>query len=141
MDDKGNKLAVLVCILGLLAMYLLQRTDYFGLLMKIVNASDPNPNMDFAFNRAFRLVVNDLLCMGIIYFQFREKQFLKIGFWVFMLELLLILPIYLFIKLKWEGPTEISSPLLSPIHRMVVNPLLMIVLIAGLLFQKKWGAQ
>ena len=141
MDDKGNKLAVLVCILGLLAMYLLQRTDYFGLLMKIVNASDPNPNMDFAFNRAFRLVVNDLLCMGIIYFQFREKQFLKIGFWVFMLELLLILPIYLFIKLKWEGPTEISSPLLSPIHRMVVNPLLMIVLFAGLLFQKKWGAQ
>jgi hypothetical protein len=40
------------------------------------------------------------------------------------------------IKLGWEGDSEISSPLLSFVHRLIVNPLLMFVLMAGLVLQR-----
>lgn len=55
---------------------------------------------------------------------------------VFLLELLIVLPFYMVAKLTLEGDSEISAPLLSFIHRLIVNPLLMMVLLAGLLYQK-----
>lgn len=82
------------------------------------------------------MLVNDLVCMTLIYVLFLKKEYVRLAFYVFLIELLLILPVYLYFKLTLEGDSEISSPLLSPIHRMVINPLLMIVLIAGLYYQQ-----
>jgi len=52
-----------------------------------------------------------------------------------MFEFFILLPIYFIMKLSLEGDSEISSPLLSQLHRMIVNPLLMIILILGLVYQ------
>jgi len=47
----------------------------------------------------------------------------------FLAELFILLPVYFALKISLEGDAEISSPLLSQLHRMIVNPLLMLVLI------------
>lgn len=95
-----------------------------------------HPNAIFAINRIFRLILNDLACFLIIFAIFQEAKYLKIAFWVFLFELVVILPMYLVIKLSLEGDSEISSPLLSQVHRLIVNPMLMFLLIAGFFYQR-----
>lgn len=94
------------------------------------------PNTIFIISRTTRLLVNDLACFLIIFALFRERKYLKIAFWVFLAELLVILPVYLLVKLTLEGDSEISSPLLSQVHRLIVNPMLMILLMAGFFYQR-----
>lgn len=95
-----------------------------------------HPNAIFALNRTARLTLNDLACFLIILAVFREKKYLKLAFFVFLVELMVILPVYLVVKLGLEGDSEISSPLLSQVHRLIVNPMLMILLMAGFLYQR-----
>lgn len=94
------------------------------------------PWVPFIINRTSRLVVNDLACFILIYALFEEKKYLRIAFYVFLIELIVILPLYFILKLGAEGPSEISSPLLSQVHRLIVNPTLMLLLIAGFFYQK-----
>lgn len=97
------------------------------------------PIVVFVINRTTRLILNDFACLIIIFAIFREAKHLRIAFWIFLVELLVILPIYFVLKLSFEGASEISSPLLSHIHRLIVNPMLMILLIAGLVYQSFLG--
>ena len=115
-------------ILGLV--YVFQRINIAGLL------GDLSPNGIFIINRTARLVVNDMACLLIISGLFKGKNYLKIAFWVFLVELLVILPLYFMVKLSLEGDSEISSPLLSQVHRLVVNPMLMLLLVAGFFYQR-----
>lgn len=114
----------------LAAVYIFQRLNIAAIL------GDFHPNTIFAINRTIRLTLNDLACLLIIHALFQDRKYLKIAFIVFLVELLVILPLYLAIKLSAEGATEISSPLLSQIHRLIVNPMLMILLILGFYYQR-----
>lgn len=114
----------------LAVVYVFQRTDAAGVF------GDFHPNTVFALNRAIRLILNDVGCLLIILAVFREKKYLQIAFGVFLIELFALLPVYLLIKLWTEGDSEISSPLLSHIHRLIVNPMLMILLMAGFFYQR-----
>ena len=117
--------------LGMLAViYIFQKTSPAAAL------GFDDPNTVFAVNRATRLILNDVACFIIIMAIFRDKKYLKIAFYVFLIEFLIILPAYLAVKLTLEGDSEISSPLLSHIHRLIVNPMLMILLIAGFFYQR-----
>ena len=122
----------------LVAVYLLQRFSYAealnGILPDVLQIS--HPNAIFVVNKMIRLVINDFACMLFIYTLFRSKAHLTIAFYVFLIELLIILPVYFSIKLSLEGASEISSPLLSHVHRLIVNPLLMFLLIIGFLYQR-----
>lgn len=117
-----------IAILGFV--YVFQRINLAVLL------GDFHPNVVFVINRTARLILNDVACFLIIFALFRENKYLKIAFWVFLFELLVILPVYLLVKLSLEGDSEISSPLLSQVHRLIVNPMLMILLIAGFVYQR-----
>ena len=125
-----STLAIIILIL----VYLFQRTSLVGLLGGDTEAI--HPNVLFILNRTARMVLNDAACFVLIYAVFRERKYLKLAFVVFLIELLVILPVYLVIKLTIEGDSEISSPLLSQIHRLIVNPTLMILLMAGFAYQK-----
>lgn len=116
-----------IAILGLV--YIFQRINMAVLL------GDFHPNVNFVINRTTRLILNDLACFLIIFALFRKGKYLKIAFWLFLVELLIILPAYLAVKLTLEGDSEISSPLLSQVHRLIVNPMLMMLLIAGFIYQ------
>lgn len=92
--------------------------------------------LPFILNRFTRLVLNDTLCLILFLAIFNNRKELTLASAVFLLELLIVLPFYLVVKLTLEGDSEISAPLLSFIHRLIVNPLLMMVLLAGLLYQR-----
>lgn len=92
--------------------------------------------LPFIVNRLARLFLNDTLCIILFLAIFNSRKELTLASVVFLIELLIILPFYLLVKLTLEGDSEISAPLLSFIHRLIVNPLLMFVLLAGLLYQK-----
>lgn len=125
-----------VAVVMLLLVYVFQQFNYTGFLFQIISMDQLNPNTTFALNRTIRLIINDSLSMLLIYALFQKKAYLKLSGLIFLFELMVLLPVYLWVKLYLEGPSEISSPLLSPIHRMIVNPLLMIVLIAAFYYQR-----
>ena len=82
-----------------------------------------------------RFLINDLACLALIVAIFNSSGYLRLGTLLFVLEFLVLLPLYFALKLTMEGDSEISSPLLSQLHRMIINPLLMIVLMLGFLYQ------
>lgn len=123
-----------IAILMLASVYLFQRVNPVGKLEAFTGHI--HPYVLFIINRVVRLVFNDLACFLMIYVFFRERKYLKVAFWLFLLELLIILPLYFMIKLTLEGASEISSPLLSQFHRLIVNPTLMLLLMAGFFYQR-----
>ena len=96
---------------------------------------DPSPNVRFIFKKSVRFILNDSACLLLIMAIFNKYNYIRMSAWVFLVELFFFLPVYFVLKLSLEGDSEISSPLLSQLHRMIVNPLLMIVLIMGFFYQ------
>jgi len=129
---------VCMAVLILLLVYVFQRVSYAGIVNTMLpeSLSISHPYTVFIVNRTIRLIINDSACMLLIWSLFGEIKYLTAAFWVFLIELLVVLPIYFVIKLNLEGASEISSPLLSQIHRIIVNPLLMVILILGFYYQK-----
>lgn len=118
-------------VLTLIMVYVFQRGNPAALV------GDFSENAQFVINRATRLILNDVACLAIIYAVFRDDKYLKISFWLFLVEVFIVLPAYLIVKLTLEGPTELSSPLLSHVHRLIVNPMLMLLLMAGFVYQRR----
>jgi len=133
-----NHVLVVSALIIVLLVYVFQKISYVGLINNFLPAGFEinHPNIVFIVNRAVRLIINDGACMLLIWGLFKETKYLKAAFLVFTIELLIILPIYFLIKLNLEGPSELSSPLLSQIHRIIVNPLLMVILIIAFYYQK-----
>lgn len=124
---------ITISVIILAAAYVFQHFSY-AQLIGIYELG--HPDATFIINRVVRMIINDSACILLIYALFGERRYLRVAFVIFCFELFLILPVYLVIKLRLEGPTEISSPLLSQIHRLVVNPMLMIILIFGFYYQR-----
>src|SRR5258706_7877667 len=130
---------IAISLVSLAIVYVFQRWDYLNFITRLFGAKTGfGPTASFVFNKTVRLILNDALCLLLIYALFREKKYLRIAFLVFCFELFLILPLYLTVKLLVEGSSEISSPLLSPIHRLIVNPMLMLILIVAFYYQRFW---
>lgn len=129
---------IAVALLILLLVYVLQQFSYAGLANVLLpeSLSIMHPYGVFIFNRTIRLIINDGACMLLIWNLFGQVKYLKAAFVVFLIELFILLPLYFVVKLNLEGTSEISSPLLSQIHRIIVNPLLMLILIVGFYYQK-----
>lgn len=83
-----------------------------------------------------RVVVNDISLLLIIHVWFGTTQITKLALNVLLIDTLVLLPLYLILKLSLEGDSEISSPLLSQLHRVIVNPTLMILIIPGVYFHR-----
>jgi exosortase F-associated protein len=120
----------------LISVYLLQRVNLLGFLQPGLSLQS---NIPFIVNKTLRLVLNDAACFIFIYALFQEQKYLRVAFFVFLVELVILLPLYFILKLSIEGNSEISSPLLSQIHRLIINPTLMILLIIGFFYQRLKG--
>lgn len=122
----------------LIAIYVFQRFSYAHALNSLLPDSLQilSPNTIFVTNKTIRLILNDVLCVCLIYALFPGRNYLRLAWYLFLIELLIILPMYLVVKLSLEGDSELSSPLLSQIHRLIVNPLLMFLLMIGFLYQR-----
>lgn len=129
---------ILASLIVLILVYLYQRLSYAGLLNNLLPDSLQivSPNKIFMVNKTVRMILNDLACLAFIYAVFKEPIYVRASFYLFLAELFIVLPMYFLIKLTLEGDSELSSPLLSQIHRLVVNPLLMFLLIMGFVYQR-----
>lgn len=128
----------IVSLIVLAIAYIFQRFDYFHFItvQLPLDSSQWHAYYAFAVNKTVRLIMNDIACCGLIFAIFGERKYLRVAFAMFIFELLILLPLYLTIKLTLEGDSEISSPLLSQFHRLIINPMLMILLIFGLFYQR-----
>lgn len=117
--------------IGLALIYLFQFTDFLYLFTGL---RFPD-TYHFIVNRLFRIVLNDTCMLVLIYALFRDRQVVKLAFYVQLVDIFILLPLYLALKLPAEGVSELSSPFLSQFHRLIVNPTLMILLIGGVYYQ------
>ena len=131
-------ISLLIAILGLATIYLFQHFNYLNFFSELFNGNpkDYHPNFVFAFNRITRYVFNDLLAILMIYALFTQRKYVMMGFIVQLIGLFIVLPVYLYIKLSLEGDSEISSPLLSFVHRIVIHPIMVLLLIPAFYYQE-----
>ena len=138
---KHLKIRIFVSLFALsvlASVYVFQEFSYYHFLSRFFPYMDRGePNLVFIVNKTLRLTINDSMCLILIYAFFQEKKYIKMGAYVQMFEMFVILPAYFVVKLSLEGDSEISSPLLSQWHRLIINPTLMILLMVGFYYQKK----
>lgn len=121
--------------MGLVVIYIFQRVSYSQFFFYTLGLAAPTAQVTFVLDKTVRLVANDLLCLVIIHVWFADAKVTRLAWWVFIFELVIVLPVYLLAKLWLEGPTELSVPWLQQLHRLIINPLLMALLMVALLYQ------
>ena len=136
--QRSDVALLLAAFLLLGSLYIFQRFNFLAFLSSLAGGDLQtfHPYSFFIFNKTLRLIGNDVACMVMIYVFFRERKYMRVAFYFFLVELLVFLPLYFLIKLSLEGDAEISSPLLSQVHRIIVNPILMILLMIAFWYQR-----
>ena len=134
-----KRIALFIIGIGVLVLvFLFQKFSYYHFFAGIVGYSGHvHEYTVFIINKTTRLLINDTTCLVLIYALFYNTKYIRLGAFVQLIEMFLILPAYFIVKLNLEGDSEISSPLLSQFHRLIVNPTLMILLIIGFFYQNK----
>jgi exosortase F-associated protein len=123
-----------LAVFGLAFVFLFQGVDVLDLLC---SACSFHPYTHFIVRKVSRVVLNDTFMLLFIHALFRDKSITKLAWYVQLVDTLILLPAYLIIKLTVEGDSEISIPLLSQLHRLIVNPTLMVLLIPAVYYQKQ----
>jgi exosortase F-associated protein len=125
-------LLITLAVAGLALIYLLQES----LILSSILPFEISSNIEFIFKKLIRVTLNDLCMLLFLYAWFNDKNIIKLGLWVQAIDTFILLPIYLLVKLSVEGASEISTPLLSQWHRLIVNPTLMLLLIPAIYYQR-----
>ncbi|MFN7258262.1 MAG: hypothetical protein ACK5TU_00055 [Cyclobacteriaceae bacterium] len=119
-------------VVGLAVVYLFQHAGFLAGWIDKAN----HPYLSFSFNRTLRLLLNDFFMLLLLAGWFQSRSVIQLAFTIQLIDFFVLLPVYLLVKLNLEGDIEISSPLLSQFHRLIVNPTLMILLIPAVYFQR-----
>jgi exosortase F-associated protein len=140
-------LFLLIGALGLFLVYFFQHyLDFNTLILKgelpqelnySANFTDVE-TVPFVVNKVGRYLLNDLFTIAIVYGLFYEGKYLRFAFAVLLFGLVFLLPTYLILYLS--KPAGFSS-LLSHLHRIVLNPVLMMLLIPSFFYQRKISKQ
>lgn len=130
-ENAQRTLLVILAIGGLAAVFIFQEAD-------VVSFFDfsLSPNVHFVVKKIWRVLLNDLLMLLFIYAWFYHRPITLLAWKLQLIDTFILLPIYLVLKLSLEGTSELSSPLLSQLHRLIVNPTIMVLLIPAVYFQR-----
>lgn len=121
-----------ISVAGLATVFLFQNTDILNLCTNCTF----HPYTHFVVRKAIRVLLNDTFMLLFIHALFRDQSVTRLALYIQVVDTLVLLPIYLVIKLSYEGDAEISMPLLSQLHRLIVNPTLMVLLIPAVYYQR-----
>ncbi|MFM8316741.1 MAG: exosortase F system-associated membrane protein [Bacteroidota bacterium] len=97
-----------------------------------VAATDPALSSSAILNKVLRYLVNDMAALGIIYALFAKPSYVRLGWWIMWFGLGFLLPLY-YMGL-WLLPPSLHIAL-SYLHRLVMNPVLLMLLIPALYYQ------
>lgn len=112
---------------GLVSIFLFQSVNlagFFHLELTYVQ--------NFVLNRLVRFIFNDVFLLGIIFALFYRRQYLVFALWVQLFGVVFILIPYLVIKIN---APYYNGPLINFIHRLIINPVLMILLIPAFYYK------
>jgi exosortase F-associated protein len=122
----------ILCATGLVVMYLFfQHTDvagFFGIV---------NRDVKFIVNKTFRFLANDFMMIGVLYALFYERKYVVFALWVQAAGLVFILLPYLVLKVVFHTG---NGPLVSYLHRLALNPTLLLLLIPAFYYQRAKGS-
>jgi exosortase F-associated protein len=116
------------CLIGLIAVFIFQRTDVAEMI-----SLGSRPIHKFLINRTIRFLLNDIFAVGIIYALFHERKYVIFSLWVQLAGTFFLLIPYFILKLNF--PTY-NGPLISYLHRLILNPTLLLLLIPAFYYQK-----
>ncbi|WP_421754523.1 exosortase F system-associated membrane protein [Croceimicrobium sp.] len=127
---------------GLFLVYFFQHyLDFYHLLQgqapQELNYSSDFIEVDpwaFAVNKVIRYVLNDLFAIALISALFPDGRYVRFALFVLMFGLFVLVPIYIWLYLS--QPAGFSS-LIGHLHRLVMNPVLMMLLIPAFFYQKR----
>jgi exosortase F-associated protein len=119
----------MLAMAGLLTVFLFQRTDVAGFVG--IGGSEIQR---FLFNRTIRFIVNDIFAIGLIYALFPQRKYIIFALWVQLAGIVFILVPYFIMKLYFPS---YNGPLLSFLHRLILNPILLLLLIPSFYYQRK----
>lgn len=129
---------IVIAFLGLGVVFLFQSVDWLELLCP---GCSFHPNTRFAVKRIVRVLLNDSFMLLFIHVWFADRSITRLALIVQAIDTLILLPLYLVVKLSIEGDEEISMPFLSQLHRLIVNPTLMVLLIPAVYYQRAQSKQ
>lgn len=133
MMNRQTKFRIVVgvfSVAGLVLVFLFQRQDVAILLGVEENV------WRFIINRSIRFIINDVMAILLIYSLFYERKYVLFAVWVQIFGMVFVLIPYFFIKFNFPG---YNGPLISFLHRLVLNPTLLLLLIPAFYYQKKYS--
>lgn len=120
-----------ICAVALLAFFLGQG---YNMAERLLGITDPR--WMFFMNRTIRFLVNDLLAIGLIYGLFGERKYVVFALWVQLAGLVFLLLPYSVLKYYWPA---YNGPLINFLHRLILNPTLLLLLIPAFYYQLRMG--
>ena len=119
----------IVSVAGLIVVFLFQRIN----IAAAMEVSDLQI-YQFIINRSIRFLLNDFLTIGLIYALFAERKYVIFALWVQGIGIVFFLIPYFILKIQYPA---YNGPLLSFLHRLILNPTLLLLLIPAFYYQKK----
>lgn len=86
----------------------------------------------FVVNKSMRFLLNDLFSLLFIYALFNNRSYSQLALLVMAFGLLILLPAYLVLAIYYQ---EEAFHLLVFLHRITMNPWLMLLLVPAFLYQ------
>jgi exosortase F-associated protein len=119
----------IACVTGLVLVYLFQKMDPAGVLFPETGSLNR-----FLINRSIRFLLNDAFMIGLIYALFEERKYVIFALWVQLAGIIFFLIPYFILKVYFPG---YNGPMISYLHRLILNPTLLLLLIPAFYYQKK----
>ncbi len=117
---------IFISLTGLGVIFLAQRYDYSSLISDNLNSQS-----QFIINRSIRFLINDNLVLLLIYALFYDKKYVKFGLTVEAIGFFFLLVPYFILRFY----TAIDHMYISFIHRLIINPTLMVLLVPAIYLQ------
>jgi len=128
LNRNKRVLLAIFSISALVLVFLFQRYDAAG------GIGIDNRYGQFVFNRSLRFLINDALAILLIYALFSERKFVVFAVWIQVLGTIFILIPYFILKFNYPS---YNGPLVSFLHRLILNPTLLLLLIPAFYYQQK----
>lgn len=114
-------------MLGLICVFVFQQINFAGLFV----SGGPS---QFFVNRTVRFFLNDGLTIALIWALFYKREYVIFSLWVQLFGFSFVLIPYFILKLYFPS---YNGPLLSFMHRLILNPTLLLLLIPAFYYQRQ----
>lgn len=122
---------IAISILALTAIFLFQGFNFAKLV--VPHTDSVSKIFVFNTNKSIRFILNDVFAIMLIYALFRERKYVMFACIIQLAGMICILFPYLTLKTYYPA---YNGPLISYLHRLVVNPLLLLLLIPAFCYQR-----